>query len=343
MRLALITGLAGEAMSSDEAKFLAETQPCGLILFSRNCREPSQISSLVNDVKAAIGDDELLVLIDQEGGRVQRLRPPLGRALPPAMAYANLYDTDPIGACRAAFEAARLVARDLLALGINTNCAPVLDVPVAGAHDVIGDRAYGDRADKIIVLARAVADGYLAGGMLPVMKHIPGHGRAGADSHLELPTVTALRKELSETDFAPFKALADLPAAMSAHVVFSDIDPDFAASTSSIVTREVIRGEIGFNGLLMSDDISMKALTGSIQHRAEQVIAAGSDIVLHCNGDLAEMRAAAAGTPKLAAYAEQRYLKAIEVFTRREDFDVSVAEAALASVLAGHRSATESV
>ena len=246
-------------------------------------------------MRTAVGADDLLVLIDQEGGRVQRLRPPLGRALPPAAAYGRLYASDHAAAVLAAFEAARLLAADLTDLGINTDCAPVLDLPVAGAHDIIGDRAYGRSVDQVVALGQGGRRRLHRGRRLPVIKHIPGHGRATADSHLSLPVVTESRAELSATDFAPFKALQHMPAAMTAHVVFRDIDPGAPASTSAIVTRDIIRGEIGFDGLLMSDDLTMKALTGPMRARAESVIAAGSDLALHCSGDLAEMHEAAAG------------------------------------------------
>jgi beta-N-acetylhexosaminidase len=343
MRSALITGIAGPALLPDEATFLASARPAGIILFARNCLAHDQIRALVASAKDAIGTDELLVLIDQEGGRVQRLRPPLGRALPPAAAYAFCYECGPGEACASAFLAARLLADDLLDLGINTDCAPVLDVPVPGAHDVIGDRAYGRAPAQVAELGRAVAEGFMAGGVLPVIKHIPGHGRATADSHHDLPVVTAPHALLSATDFAPFRLLADMPAAMSAHVVFTAIDPDNPASTSASAHRDVIRGEIGFDGLLMSDDLSMKALGGPIRSRAEAVIRAGSDVTLHCNGDLTEMRAAAEGSPALSGAAERRFRAALDVLKRRESFDREAAEASLATVLADHARRVESV
>jgi len=343
MRSALITGLAGLQLTADEAAFLSAHRPCGIILFTRNCESHEQIRGLVSVAKEAIGAADLLVLIDQEGGRVQRLRPPLGRALPPAAAYAALYATDQDGACRAANSAARLVAEDLSALGINTDCAPVLDVPVRGSHDVIGDRAYGATPEQVARIGRAVAQGFIAQGMLPVIKHIPGHGRATKDSHHDLPVVTTQRAELSRTDFQSFRLLADMPAAMTAHVVFTDIDDRAPASTSAVVTREIIRGEIGFDGFLMSDDLSMKALSGSLKERAEAVISAGSDVALHCNGDLAEMQAAVAGVPALDGRALERFAATIAVTQSRETFDVAAAEADLAAVLARHAAITESV
>ncbi len=334
MRTALIVGVAGKVLTPRERDFLKEVRPAGFILFARNLESHVQIRALIEAVREAAGGEALLVLIDQEGGRVQRLRPPLGRALPPAAAYGRLYAQDAGEARAAAFAVAQLMAEDLRGLGINTDCAPVLDVPVAGSHAIIGDRAYGTAPDEVAQLGRAVAEGLMAGGVLPVIKHIPGHGRATKDSHLALPVVDEDRATLAATDFAPFKALADMPAAMTAHVVFRAIDPDQPASTSARVTAEIIRGEIGFDGLLMSDDLSMKALSGALRERAERVIAAGSDIVLHCNGDLTEMQAAAAGTPPLQGLALQRFEKALCVLNGRKPFDAAAAEGQLAAMLA---------
>jgi beta-N-acetylhexosaminidase len=343
MRTALITGVAGCALTPQETAFLKEVRPAGLILFARNLHDHAQIRALTDAAREAVGTHELLVLIDQEGGRVQRLRPPLGRALPPAATYGRAYARDREQAAAAAFAVARLLAEDLGALGINTNCAPVLDVPVAGSHEIIGDRAFGTDPDQVIPLARAVAEGLMAGGMLPVIKHIPGHGRATKDSHLALPVVTESRAELSVTDFAPFKALNALPAAMTAHVVFRAIDPEAPASTSAVVTREIIRGEIGFDGLLMSDDLSMRALAGAMRNRAERVIAAGSDIVLHCNGDLGEMQVAAAGTPALQGRALKRFESALGVVNDRQPFVAADAETQLARMLSLAADNAESV
>lgn len=344
MTLAFITGLAGTTLSAEEARFLKATAPAGIILFSRNCVEPEQIRRLVGAARDASGQgDDFLVLIDQEGGRVQRLRPPLGRALPPADAYACLYCDDENGAADAAFLSARLLADDLKALGINTNCAPVLDVPVPGAHEIIGDRAYGRSPDQVARLGRAVAEGFMAGGVLPVIKHIPGHGRATADSHLALPVVDAPRDVLDATDFAPFKALVDMPAAMTAHVVFTAVDGEAPASTSRRVTEDVIRGAIGFDGLLMSDDLSMKALAGPLGARAEAVLAAGSDLALHCSGDFAEMEAVAAAVPVLSGDALRRFRAALEIFGRSEDYDSERAQAGLARALGTTGRAPESV
>lgn len=343
MRSALITGVSGLALTDGERAFLREVRPAGFILFSRNCDSHEQIRALIGAVKEAIGASEFLVLIDQEGGRVQRLRPPLGRALPPASAYARLYAQDARAACGRAHLAARLLAEDLLSLGINTDCAPVLDLPVPGAHDVIGNRAYGTTCAQVADLGRAVCQGFMTGGVLPVIKHIPGHGRATSDSHLDLPVVTTPRDVLAATDFAPFKALAGMPAAMTAHVVFTAIDNDAPASTSEIVTRDVMRGEIGFDGLLMSDDLSMKALSGSFRARGEAVIRAGSDLALHCNGDISEMEAVAAGVPNLAGPALRRFESALRVLENHQPYDKVAALAGLEETLQFHARATESV
>lgn len=334
MQRAFVTGLSGETLTDEERRFVRDARPAGLILFARNCRAAEQIRALVADFKAAAGDDRVLALIDQEGGRVQRLKPPLARMLPPARAFAIMYAAAPEAAVRAAHAVSRLVASELAALGINTNCAPVLDVPCEGAHDVIGDRAFGREPATVIALGRAVADGLLAGGVLPVVKHVPGHGRAAADSHHDLPVVAAAAAELERTDFVPFRALADLPAAMTAHVVFSAIDAEAPASTSQVVTRTIIREAIGFDGLLMSDDLSMRALTGTMRSRAEAVIGAGSDLALHCNGNLAEMREVVEGVPVLAGDALRRLERARGAIGSSSTLDIAEAEAALDLALA---------
>ncbi len=327
---ALITGLSGLVLTANETAFLSRTRPCGIILFSRNCETGDQIRALVASAIAAIGTADILVLIDQEGGRVQRLRPPLARALPPAANYAHLYETNPQHATRAAFDAARLVADELRALSINTNCAPVVDLPVEGSHTIIGDRAYGASVAQVTMLAEAVARGHMAGGVLPVIKHIPGHGRAMADSHHDLPIVATSHAELSATDFAPFRELAHLPAAMTAHVVYSAIDANHPATSSTTVIGGVIRAEMGFDGLLMSDDLSMNALSGTITTRAQSAIVAGCDVVLHCNGDLTEMIEAAEGVPALAGTSLGRFQAALAVTRICEPFDKTTALANLA-------------
>ena len=333
MTKAFITGLSGPELTVAERRFLASEQPAGLILFARNIVEPTQVRRLVSEALGAVGA-EALMLIDQEGGRVQRLRPPHWRALPPARAFATCHAVDPARAVAAARIVSRLVASDLRALGITMNCAPVLDVPAPGAHDIIGDRAYGDDAATIVALGKAVAAGLMDGGVIPVIKHVPGHGRATADSHLALPVVDADRRALEASDFAPFKALAGMPAAMTAHVVFTAVDPSAPASTSAKVTREIIRGAIGFDGLLMSDDLSMKALTGTMAERTRAVLDAGSDLALHCNGALAEMAEVAAAAPALAGKALTRFRRALDVTAATLPFDIAAAESALAAVQA---------
>lgn len=334
MLAAFITGLAGQELEAAEAAVLRAARPCGVILFARNVRDPDQTLRLTRAAREAVGDD-ILVLIDQEGGRVCRLKPPHWRELPPAAAYGRLYANDPQQACLTAGLAARLTAAELRAVGINTNCAPVLDVPAEGSHDIIGDRAYGAAPDQVCDLGLAVAEGYMAGGVLPVIKHIPGHGRATKDSHLDLPVVSASRAALESADFAAFRRLAHLPAAMTAHVVFDAIDAERPASISPRVT-EIIRGAIGFDGLLMSDDLGMKALSGSIGDRAQAVIAAGSDLALVCSGNPAETQAVAAVVPGLRGAALARFERARAVFAQQQPFDIAQAEDGLALALRTH-------
>jgi beta-N-acetylhexosaminidase len=302
---AFITGLAGPDLSERERVFLREAQPWGIILFKRNVAGPQSVRRLVGEVRAALGW-AVPVLIDQEGGRVQRLGPPNWPAYPPGAAYGVLYDRDPHAGLDAARMGARLLAADLNVLGIDVDCLPVADVPVAQADQVIGDRAYGTEPAKVAALAAAAAEGLLAGGVLPVVKHIPGHGRATADSHARLPVVTADRALLEATDFAAFRSLSTLPMAMTAHVVFAALDPGAPATISPIIVQDVIRDSIGFDGLLMSDDISMGALSGSLGERTRAALAAGCDVVLHCNGELPEMLAVAAETPALTGEAKRR-------------------------------------
>ncbi len=332
MLSAFITGLAGVELSAREAGLLRDTRPCGVILFARNAVDPDQLRRLTDAARAAVGE-EILVLIDQEGGRVQRLKPPHWRRLPAPAAYARVHAEAPEKAALAARAAARLTAAELRAVGINTNCAPLLDVPGPGCHGVIGDRAYAAGPEEVALMGAAVAEGLMAGGVLPVMKHVPGHGRATADSHFELPVVSATRAELEASDFVPFRRLAALPAAMTAHVVFTAYDGEAPASTSRRVTEEAIRGSIGFAGLLMSDDLAMKALSGTIAERARAVIAAGSDVVLACSGDPAEGEAVAAVVPALRGLSLARFERARAVLQQQQPFEVAEAEARLAEVL----------
>jgi beta-N-acetylhexosaminidase len=332
MLASFITGLAGVELEPDEAAVLRAARPCGIILFARNVADPEQVRRLSEAARDAVGHD-ILVLVDQEGGRVRRLRPPHWRELPCAAAYGRLYAGDPEEACRAARLAAQLTAAELRAAGINTNCVPVLDVPAPGSHHIIGDRAYGVDPSQVAALGRAVAEGHMAGGVLPVIKHVPGHGRATADSHLELPVVTASRADLERTDFAAFRACADLPAAMTAHVVYAAIDPAQSASTSPRVIADIVRGAIGFDGLLMSDDLGMQALTGSMAERVKAVLTSGCDVALVCNGDLADTEAAAAAAPPLGGASLERYQRACAVLQHQDSFEIAEAERCLARAL----------
>lgn len=332
----LILGAAGPRLSNSETAFYAEHKPAGFILFRRNIEDPAQVKALVSSMKEAADNPDALVLIDQEGGRVARLRPPHWPSYPPGAAYGALWKVDPDLAGEAAFLGARLIADDLAQLGINVDCLPVLDVPVPGAHDVIGDRAYGREPHIVMALGRAAAEGLLEGGVLPIIKHIPGHGRATADSHHALPRVSTSRYVLDRTDFPPFRALGDLDLAMTAHVVYEAIDPDEPATTSRRVITEVIRGQMGFDGILMSDDLSMKALSGDFSQRRRSVLAEGCDLVLHCNGEMAEMAPIAEGCPDVASEARRRLDRALLALKRpsRLPFDRGQAQARLAELLA---------
>jgi beta-N-acetylhexosaminidase len=301
-------------------------------LFKRNIQDKNQVVDLVREALHELGG-EAPVLVDQEGGRVQRLGPPLWPAYPPGAAYGRIYDRDPDAGLAAARLGARLIAADLMELGINIDCLPLADVPVAGADRVIGDRAYGETPGKVAAIAGAVAAGLADGGVLPVLKHIPGHGRANADSHLKLPVVHADRATLEATDFAAFRPLKRLPLAMTAHVVFTAIDPVRPATTSATMIGEVIRGLIGFDGLLMGDDISMGALSGSIAERARASLAAGCDLVLHCNGKMDEMRAVAAEAPELAGETKRRAEAALAVRKSPSGIDLAAARREFAAMM----------
>jgi beta-N-acetylhexosaminidase len=332
-RRAFITGIAGLALSADEQAFIREARPWGFILFKRNVQTPTQVSALVQELRDVSETPDAPVLIDQEGGRVQRLGPPHWPVYPPGDVFSRLYDIDsPLG-LQAARLSARLIADDLLQLGINVDCLPLADVPVGGADAVIGNRAYGTTPDKVAAIARAVTEGLEEGGILPVLKHIPGHGRATADTHFLLPTVDTPEAELDATDFAAFRPLADLPMAMTAHVVFSAIDGAHPATTSATMISRVIRGSIGFQGLLMSDDVSMNALAGSIADRTRAIVAAGCDMVLHCNGKLDEMKAVAAETPELSGSALARADRALAARKTPVAFDRVEARAQLDALI----------
>ena len=304
---AVILGCGGTELGAQEHRFFAEAKPWGFILFGRNIAEPAQVRRLTADLRASVGRDAP-VLIDQEGGRVARLRGPHWREWAPALDECRRLPGREVRV-RAMYLRYRLIAGELRALGIDVNCAPVLDLMRAETHDVIRNRCYGDNPDEVATIGRAVADGILAGGVLPVMKHVPGHGRATMDSHLDLPVVTADRATLA-ADVAPFRALADLPMAMTAHVVYAALDAAAPATQSPGVVR-LIREEIGFGGLLMTDDLSMRALKGSFAGRAERALAAGCDMLLHCNGHPAEMAEVAAVAPWLDGRAAERAAAAL--------------------------------
>src|SRR5438445_3161842 len=325
MRSRAIYGCAGLELSAQERDFFRQTQPWGFILFARNISDPVQVKALVEQLRKIIGDAP--VLIDQEGGRVARLKPPHWHQRPPAARFGLLHAQNPDAAREAAYLNARLIAHDLASLGINVDCLPVLDVPVPGAHDIIGDRAFAADPATIIALGKAQIEGLMDGGVLPVMKHIPGHGRAGADSHLALPRVSASAEELSASDFVTFRSLDQCPIAMTAHVVYESIDPQRPATTSPKVIRDVIRGEIGFDGLLMSDDLSMKALDGPLSVRAKAALFAGCDLVLHCNGDMDEMRDVASEVKELEGQALRRSQQALAHLSVPGPFDPAAAGA----------------
>lgn len=331
---AFITGVSGTELTAAEREFIRDQRPWGFILFKRNVATPAQVAALVAELRAVAGAPDAPVLIDQEGGRVQRLGPPHWPVYPPGAAFASLYDTDSASGLAAARLSARLIAADLADLGITVDCLPLADVPVPGADAVIGNRAYGTEPGKVAAIARAVTEGLEQGGVLPVLKHIPGHGRATADTHFKLPTVDTPRDELERTDFAAFKPLSDLPMAMTAHVVFSAIDPAHPATTSATMIADVIRGAIGFQGLLMSDDVSMNALSGNIAERTRAIFAAGCDVALHCNGNIEEMRDVAGETPELSGRALERANAALAARKLPQPFDRAAARTELDALIA---------
>jgi len=290
MARAVILGCAGVRLSAEERGFFARFNPLGFILFARNVEAPDQLRALIAELRQSVGRADAPILIDQEGGRVQRLRPPYWRAAPPAARFGELALRDSDAACEAARLNARLIGAELADLGIDMVCAPVLDLRFPGAHEVIGDRAFSSDPEIVRLLGRAACEGFFAAGVVPIVKHSPGHGRGMVDSHLSLPVVEASRAELERSDFRPFKSLADMPWAMTAHVVYRAIDAKRPATTSPLIVDQVIRGHIGFDGVLIGDDLSMEALHGSIAERAEATLAAGCDLALHCNGKMDEMK-----------------------------------------------------
>jgi len=328
----VVFGLSGLELSPDEKAFFRDCDPWGFILFARNVADEKQLSRLTMSLRDCVGRDAP-VFIDQEGGRVARLKPPIWRKAPPAQVFGDLFLRDPEAAIEATRINHQLLAHELRSVGVDVDCAPVLDLRIEGADDIIGDRAFGDTPEPISTLGRAAMDGLMVGGVAPIIKHIPGHGRADADSHLELPRVEEAHGLLSETDFAPFKALSDAPMAMTAHIVYADIDPDNPATTSAGMIQRVIRDEIGFDGLLMTDDLSMKALSGTFRDRAEASIMAGCDLLLHCNGDPSEMMQVAESTINFSEKALERALKAEAARENIETFDPKDGESRLNALL----------
>ena len=331
---AAIFGCAGLALTEAERRLFAAVNPLGFIVFARNIDTPEQVRALVAEFREVVGRPDAPVLIDQEGGRVQRLRPPHWRKAPPGAPFAALAQRDPAAAKEALRLNFRLIGRELAELGIDVDCAPVLDVPVPGAHDIIGDRAYGATAAAVAELAAEVIEGLLDEGVLPVIKHIPGHGRALVDSHHDLPVVDAPVTALDSCDFEPFRRLAHAPWAMTAHVVYTALDAHHPATTSAKVIGDTIRGAIGFDGLLISDDLSMKALGGSFEDRTRDALAAGCDVVLHCNGDMAEMEAIARAVTPLSAEAERRFARGQAMKRAASPIDVAAAVRRLEDLLA---------
>jgi beta-N-acetylhexosaminidase len=322
---AVIFGCAGPTLAEDEAAFLRDSDHWGFILFARNISTPEGTRALVASLRETVGR-QAPVFIDEEGGRVSRLQPPHWRRWPDAgEAVARLDDSQAETVMRLRY---RLIAADLAAIGIDCNCAPVVDVRFAQTHAVIGMRAYGTSAARVSLLARAAWDGLTAGGVLPVIKHLPGHGRATQDSHLALPVVDAPRADLEAVDFAAIKPLADAPMGMTAHILYTALDPDACATFSPKVIA-LLRREIGFRGLLMTDDISMGALSEPMGERVQKALAAGCDMVLHCNGDQAEMVAVAAATPKLEGPAASRAGAALAARKPPQPFDAAETLAAL--------------
>lgn len=306
----LFLGLSGERLTDAERALFRDADPAGYILFKRNVVDRAQLRALTDDLRALAGRDDLPILIDQEGGRVARMQPPEWPAFPTGERFAAIYDKAPMTAIEAIRANSQAIATILAEVGITVDCLPLLDVRQPGAHDIIGDRALGDEPMRVAALGRATIEGLRDGGVVGVVKHIPGHGRAMADSHVELPVVDA-EAEALEIDIEPFAKLRDAPMAMTAHVVYTAWDAENCATLSPRIIAEIIRGRIGFDGLLMSDDLGMHALKGDFADRARGVIAAGCDIVLHCSGDFAEMQAVVGAVSDIAPAARERLDRAM--------------------------------
>ncbi|HEX8840623.1 MAG TPA: beta-N-acetylhexosaminidase [Sphingomicrobium sp.] len=313
---AAIYGLEGFALTDEERSFFVDAEPAGFILFRRNCENQDQLLRLTDSLRELTGRDDLPILIDQEGGRVARMRPPEWPAFPPAEKFANLYRLAPSSAIEAVRSNARALGLMLKSCGINVNALPLLDVRQEGASDIIGDRSLGSEPMQVAALGRAVLDGMASAGVVGIIKHIPGHGRALVDSHKELPVVTASAEEL-EIDLEPFERLASAPMGMTAHVVYEAWDRERPATLSPIVIHDIIRERIGFDGWLMSDDLGMEALQGDFGSRAAGVVSAGCDVALHCSGKMDEMVAVASAVPTMTAESHDRLTRAMAL-TRNE-------------------------
>jgi beta-N-acetylhexosaminidase len=332
-RTAAIFGCAGPVLAPAEAAFFRRAAPVGFILFARNVADPDQVRALTTALRGTVGGAPAPILIDQEGGRVARLGPPHWRLPPPARVFGALHARDPAAGREACRLNARLIAHDLAALGVDVDCAPVLDLPAPGSHAIIGDRAFAADGSAVAALGRAMAEGLAEGGVAAVAKHIPGHGRANADSHDELPVVAASRAALA-ADFAPFRALADLPWAMTAHIRYTALDADRPATLSRVVVDGTIRGEIGFDGVLVTDDLSMRALGGAFAERTRAALAAGCDVALHCNGRMDEMASVAeAAAGHLSDATRRRLARARPTRAAGAPFDPQGAAARLATLL----------
>ncbi len=331
---AAIFGCEGLELTADERAFFRDANPWGFILFQRNCGSPEQLRKLTASLRDSVGRANTPILVDQEGGRVQRLRGEHWKKRPPAATFGAISRQNPAAARDLAYDNARVMAEELRDLGINVDCVPCIDVPAEGSHDIIGDRAFARDPWVVAALGQAVIDGMLDGGVLPVIKHMPGHGRARADSHLELPVVDTARAELERSDFAPFRALAHAPLAMTAHVVYTDIDATAPATASKRVIDEVIRGFIGFDGALMTDDLTMRALKGSLADRTRAAIAAGCDLILHCKGSIDEMREVASATPILSGKALDRTGRTLGALKPVKPFAIAEAQSRVDQALA---------
>jgi len=324
--LAVIFGLEGPKLSAGERAFFRDSDPWAFILFARNIESPGQVKRLTDDLRDVVGRD-CLIFVDQEGGRVARFRPPHWRPYPSMALLAQDYDTQPSLARRAVYLHHRLIADDLRAMGVTANCAPVLDIPRPDADPIISDRAFGNNPNIVIDLGHAAMAGLMEGGVAPVIKHIPGHGRAKVDSHKALPKIRTNFSDMRKTDFAPFKALNSAPMAMTAHAIYEAVDKQTPVTLSTRALPIIIRTEIGFHGLLMSDDLDMRALSGHLTHRTERALKAGCDVALQCSGNMPDMVDVAKGAARLDGVSKRRADIALLSAEHVDEFDREDAEA----------------